>query len=192
MSEDVTQTWRPVVYKVWYELGGFLDTRVDPILGQPEILAGMGPFEAVADAVAVARAQKVVLGLLKSKLEAEPALAHRFVAQPGWPWLAKLVAAIRLRELAGARIVQRGGRAQASFDCTELVRTYHGRAILRSLGFERRRILTKAELAKLEEACAQIKLTLPRIVEPTTTERFFAAGGDGGEAAGDDAPDEGP
>lgn len=197
-SEDVAQTWKPVVYRVWYELAGFLDDRRDPILSQLEILAGMGPFEPVADAVAVARAQKIVLGLLKSKLEADPALAHRFVAQPGWPWLAKLVALIRLKELAGARIVQRGARAQASFDCTELVRTHHGKALMRSLGFERRKILTKAELAKLEEACAQIKLTLPRIIEPTTTERFFsadagsgdAADGDSADAAGGDSADE--
>lgn len=188
-EEDVKLTWRPVVYDVWYELHGFVVDRYDPILTQHEIILGMGAFEAVAQAVAVARAQKVVLSLLKSKLDAEPALAHRFVAQPGWPWLAKLIAIVRLKELAGVRIVQRGARASGTFDCTELVRTYHGKALMRSLGFERRRILSKNELEKLEAACAQIKLTLPRVVEPTTTERFFASSS---EEADEPAPDAAP
>ena len=178
-TAELDRTWRSPVYRVWYELHGFVDDGLrDPVLTQHEILAGMGPFEEVADAVATARAQKVVLGLLKARLEAEPPIAHRFVAQPGWPWLAKLIAAVRLKELASARIVQRGARGRASYDCTELVRTYHGKSLMRSLGFERRRVLGKDDLAKLEEACARIKLTLPRVVEPTTTERFFS-GDDG-------------
>ncbi len=182
----VDLAWRSVAYRVWYELHGFVDERRDQLLTQDEVRAGMGPPEAVPEAVATGRAQKVVLTVLRARLEAEPSLAHRFVAQPGWPWLAKLVAAIRLRELASAKIVQRGARSRASFDVTGLVRTYHGKALLKSLGFERRKVLDKDELATLESACAKIKLTLPRVVEPTTTERFFS-----GEASTPDAGDAG-
>lgn len=166
--------WQSAAYRVWYELHGFVDERRDQVVTQHEVRAGMGAPEDVPEAVATGRAQKVVLGLLRARLETEPSLAHRFVAQPGWPWLAKLVAAIRLKELASAKIVQRGARARASFDVSGLARTYHGKALLKSLGFDRRKILEKDELAKLEDACAKIKLTLPRVVEPTTTERFFA------------------
>lgn len=185
MSDDTSQpsprdaaaielAWQSAAYRVWYELHGFVDERRDQVVTQHEVRAGMGAPEDVPEAVATGRAQKVVLGLLRARLETEPSLAHRFVAQPGWPWLAKLIAAIRLKELASAKIVQRGARARASFDVSGLARTYHGKALLKSLGFDRRKILEKDELAKLEDACAKIKLTLPRVVEPTTTERFFA------------------
>lgn len=175
--------WQSASYKVWYELHGFVTDRHDQVVTQHELRAGMGPAEDVPEAVATGRAQKIVLGLLRARLEAEPAIAHQFVAQPGWPWLAKLIAAIRLRELASAKIVQRGARARASFDVSGLARTYHGKALLRSLGFERRKVLEKDELAKLEDACAKIKLTLPRVVEPTTTERFFSGEGSSTESS---------
>ncbi|MFO0715150.1 MAG: hypothetical protein U0353_35260 [Sandaracinus sp.] len=181
----IALAWQSAAYRVWYELHGFVDERRDQVVTQHELRAGMGPAEDVPEAVAIGRAQKVVLGVLRARLESEPSLAHRFVAQPGWPWLAKLVAAIRLRELASAKIVQRGARARASFDVSGLARTYHGKALLKSLGFERRKVLEKDELAKLEAACAKIKLTLPRVVEPTTTERFFS----GEPAASDTSSD---
>jgi hypothetical protein len=166
----VSDAWQALIGKTHQELSALVDG--DPPITMVELGAAMGAPEDVPEAVIAARAQKALLGLLKSRLEATPSLARVFVAPPSWPWLAKLLAIVRIKELAAARVVLRGKRG---YDVTELAATHHGKRLLDGLGFGRRRMLDKSELAQLEQACNEVKLTLPRVIEPTTTERFFAS-----------------
>ena len=62
------------------------------------------------------------------------------------------------------------------YDVDELWRTFYGRHVLDGLGFaKRRKVLDGAEFDKVKDEFQKIKLTLPEAVEPTTTEKYFAA-----------------
>jgi hypothetical protein len=172
-------------YKGWRELVDEHDQAVRKHLHKPRgkwlevhlIVASLGKIDRTTPAAILeARAQKAYVVAVKTHLDAEPGDNQKFVDKITLGWLAKLVAATRLRELARVKIVKRGGSSGARFDISDLVATYYGRKILDGLGLERRRrALTTEEYAALEQACAKIKLTLPASVEPTTTELFFDA-----------------
>ena len=85
----------------------------------------------------------------------------------------QLLTAARIKELARAKIVKKGGRKQLRYDVADLAKTYFGKALLSEAGLARQKVLDKDELDKLTAACAKIKLTLPESTEPTTTEVFF-------------------
>ena len=59
------------------------------------------------------------------------------------------------------------------YDITGLSATYYGKRILRQIDLGRRRVVDSAELEVLRKACRKIKMDLPEVVEPTTTERYF-------------------
>jgi len=149
--------------------GGFLDLT--------PIVRGLGKFDRTTPATLLrARAQKAYVLAIKARLDLEPGFAQKFVDKVGLAWLAKLVAATRLRELARVKIVKRGGSGGARYDISDLTATYYGRKILAGLDHDRRRrSLDASEFELLVKACAKIKLTLPETVEPTTTELFFDA-----------------
>ena len=125
----------------------------------PEVLDGM--------------VQKALVVLLKHKLDADPAVNQQFVAATRVPLWNQLLTAARIKELARARIVKKGGRKQLRYDVADLAKTFFGKALLAEAGLARQKVLDKDELGKLEAACAKIKLTLPQTTEPTTTEAFF-------------------
>ena len=117
--------------------------------------------------------QKAVLIMLKSRLDADPSLNLRFQQQVKNPLLQQLLTAARVKELAKARIVKKGGAKKLRYDVSDLAATFYGKQLIKSAGLDRQKVLDKDELAKLQEACAKVKLVLPETVEPTTTERFF-------------------
>ena len=125
----------------------------------PEILDGM--------------VQKALVVLLKQKLDADPAVNQQFVAATKVPLWNQLLLAARIKELARARIVKKGGRKQLRYDVADLAKTFFGKALLADAGLARQKVLDKDELERLHAACAKIKLTLPQTTEPTTTEAFF-------------------
>jgi hypothetical protein len=131
------------------------------------------PDEAPSPEVLDGMVQKALVVLLKQKLDIEPSLNQRFVAATKVPLWNQLLTAARIKELARARIVKKGGRKQLRYDVADLAKTYFGKALLDEVGLARQKVLDKDELGKLEAACAKIKLTLPQTIEPTTTELFF-------------------
>ena len=118
--------------------------------------------------------QKAVLILLKQRLDADPQLNLRFQPQVKNPVMQQLLTASRVKELAKARIVKKGGAKKLRYDISDLAATFYGKQLIKSAGLDRQKVLDKEELDKLVEACAKVKLVLPETVEPTTTERFFA------------------
>ena len=136
-----------------------LDHAVPAEAPSPEILDGM--------------VQKAVVVLLKHKLDADPAINQRFVPATKVPLWNQLLTAARIKELARARIVKKGGRKQLRYDVADLANTFFGKALLADAGLARQKVLDKDELARLQAACAKVKLTLPETTEPTTTEAFF-------------------
>lgn len=172
-------------WKGWTELIGEQDQLVRQHLHKPrgkfletsEIVRSLGKLDRTTPApILEARAQKAYVLGVKSLLDGDPTENQKFVDKITLGWLAKLVAATRLRELARVKIVKRGGSGGARYDISDLSATYYGRKILDGLSHDRRRrSLTIEEFAELEKACAKIKLKLPESVEPTTTELFFDA-----------------
>jgi len=136
-----------------------LDTAVPEEAPSPEIFDGL--------------VQKALVGLLKQKLDADPSINQRFAAATKVPLWNQLLTAARIKELARARIVKKGGRKQLRYDVADLAKTFFGKALLGEAGLARQKVLDADELAKLKAACTKIKLTLPESVEPTTTEIFF-------------------
>ncbi|MCA9579238.1 MAG: hypothetical protein KC668_27610, partial [Myxococcales bacterium] len=149
--------------------GRFLDTA--------EVVRNLGKLDpSLPEPILEARAQKAYLAAVKALLQEDPSENQKFVDKITLGWLAQLVAATRLRELARVKIIKRGGAGGARYDISDLAATFYGQKILASLDHDRRRrSLTGEEFAALEQACAKIKLTLPATVEPTTTELFFDA-----------------
>lgn len=131
------------------------------------------PDEAPSKEILDAMVQKALVVLLKGKLDAEPAINQRFVAATKIPLWNQLLTAARIKELARARIVKKGGRKQLRYDVADLGKTFFGKHLLTEAGLVRQKVLDKEELEKLQAACAKIKLTLPETIEPTTTEMFF-------------------
>ncbi|MBA3539235.1 MAG: hypothetical protein H0T79_06375 [Deltaproteobacteria bacterium] len=136
-----------------------LDKAVPETAASPEILDG--------------QVQKALVLLLKQKLDADPAINQRFLQTTKVPLWNQLLAAARIKELARARIVKKGGRKQLRYDVADLAKTFFGKALLTEAGLVRQKVLDKDELAQLQAACAKVKLTLPETIEPTTTEIFF-------------------
>ena len=143
----------------------------------PEVLSRFEIAHSVPDDTALELVdgllQKGVIGLFKQKLDEAPSLNQRFPAQVKNPLMQQLLVAARIKELAKARIVKKGGRKQLRYDVSELAGTFYGKQLIKSAGLDRQRVLDKDELDKLVEACAKVKLVLPEAIEPTTTERFF-------------------
>jgi hypothetical protein len=131
------------------------------------------PEEAPSDEIFDGLTQKALAGLLKQKLDAEPALNQRFKATTPVALWNQLLMGARVKELARAKIVKKGGRKQLRYDVADLAKTFFGKVLLSDAGLQRQKVLDKEELAKLQKSCAKVKLTLPESVEPTTTERFF-------------------
>jgi hypothetical protein len=145
------------------------------VLTKDEVDARVEPDED-EDPVLDARIQKVLLTLLKEKLDTDPDLNQRFKASTDWKVLNQLLTLARVKELTRVRIVKKGrSSGGAGFDVDELSRTYYGRQILDGLGFtKRRKTLDKTEFEKVKAEFQKIKLALPEAVEPTTTEKYFA------------------
>jgi hypothetical protein len=136
-----------------------LDKAVPEEAPSPEILDGL--------------VQKALVVLLKQKLDADPSINQQFVAATKVPLWNQLLAAARIKELARARIVKKGGRKQLRYDVADLAKTFFGKALLGEAKLARQKVLDKDELERLQAACSKVKLTLPETVEPTTTEVFF-------------------
>ena len=117
--------------------------------------------------------QKALVVALKAKLDADPALNQKFGPTVKNALVQQLLVAARVKELAKARIVKKGGAKKLRYDVGELAQTFYGKQILESVGLKRQRVLDKDEIEKLVAACAKVKLTLPEAVEPTTTGVFF-------------------
>jgi hypothetical protein len=172
-------------WKGWTDLIQAQDSLVRQHLHKPrgkfletaEIVRGLGKLDRTTPApILEARAQKAYVLAVKAMLDADPLENQKFLDKITLGWLAKLVAATRLRELARVKIVKRGGSGGARYDISDLSATFYGHKILEGLSHDRRRrSLTIEEFAELEKACAKIKLKLPESVEPTTTELFFDA-----------------
>jgi hypothetical protein len=154
-------------------LNGFVERGT--FLAQTEVDARVKPGEE-EEAVLDARIQKVLLTLVKEKLDAEPRLNQRFKASTDWKILNQLLTLARVKELTRVRIVKKGRTSGgAGFDVDDLSRTYYGRQVLDGLGFtKRRKMLDKAEFERVKAEFQKIKLSLPEAVEPTTTEKYFA------------------
>ena len=131
------------------------------------------PNEAPSAEVFDGLAQKALVVLLKQKLDADPSLNQRFKATTKVPLWNQLLTGARVKELARARIVKKGGRKQLRYDVADLAKTFFGKVLLTDAGLRRQTVLDKDELEKLQQACAKVKLVLPESVEPTTTEVFF-------------------
>ena len=117
--------------------------------------------------------QKALVLLLKQKLDADPSLNQRFKPVTKVPLWNQVLTGARVKELARAKIVKKGGRKQLRYDVADLAKTFFGKALLADAGLERQKVLDKPELERLQQACAKVKLTLPETIEPTTTELFF-------------------
>lgn len=118
--------------------------------------------------------EKAILQMIQQRLRKDPAHNQMFIDDIDWPPLAKLLAIVRLKELSEVKIVKKGGRGTGlRYDITGLSATYYGKKILKQIDFGRRRVVDTAELEVLRKACRKIKMELPEVVEPTTTERYF-------------------
>lgn len=131
------------------------------------------PEEAPSADVLDGLCQKALVVLLKQKLDADPSLNQRFKQQTPVPLWNQLLAAARVKELASARIVKKGGKKQLRYDVGDLAKTFFGKALLEDAGLKRQKVLDKDELEALKKSCAKVKLVLPESVEPTATEVFF-------------------
>ena len=121
------------------------------------------------------RVEKEILGRTKKLLQEHPERNLDFEEKTDWKALNQILTVFRLKELSQVKITKKGGRGKGlRFDATELSRTFFGKKILKGLGLTRRRVLQADELEKVKQDCARLKLTLPEIVEPTTTEKFFS------------------
>ena len=119
--------------------------------------------------------EKKILTGVKTALTNDIAVNKWFVAKTNWKPLDQLLTLFRLKELKSAGITRRGGRGKGkTFDVSTLAATFFGKQILNGLEMGRRRSLNQEELDLLKAECAKLKLTLPEIIEPTTTERYFA------------------
>lgn len=136
-------------------------------------LARLVPEEAPTPEILDGLVQKALIGLLKQKLDADPSLNQRFAPQTKVPLWNQLLLGARVKELARAKIVKKGGAKKLRYDVADLSKTFFGKALLGEAGLARQTVLDGDELARLEAACAKIKLTLPQSIEPTTTEMFF-------------------
>jgi hypothetical protein len=128
------------------------------------------------DSVLDARIQKVLLTIVKERLDSKPEENQRFKPTTDWKILNQLLTIARLKELSRVKIVKKGrSSGGAGFYIEELAKTHYGAQILRSLGFgKQKRVLDKDEFEKVKAEFAKIKLALPEAVEPTTTEKYFA------------------
>lgn len=131
------------------------------------------PDESPSAEVLDAHCQKALAQLLKAKLDADPALNQRFKPTTPVPLWNQLLTAARVKELAAARIVKKGGRKQLRYDVGDLAKTFFGRALLEDAGLKRQKVLDKDELEALKKSCEKVNLVLPESVEPTSTEIFF-------------------
>jgi hypothetical protein len=121
------------------------------------------------------RIQKVLLTIVKERLDSKPEENQRFKPTTDWKILNQLLTIARLKELSRVKIVKKGTSSGAGFYVDELAKTHYGRQVLSSLGFGKtKRKLDKDEYEKLKAEFAKIKLALPEAVEPTTTEKYFA------------------
>ncbi|MEO1267822.1 MAG: hypothetical protein AAFX99_06965 [Myxococcota bacterium] len=143
-------------------------------LQESDLLALTGDLSTLPGPVADARAQKAAVVWVKRTLDKEPSHNRWWRSKTNIGWLDKLLTVARLKELANTRIVKVGKKSGLRYDIAGLGQTFYGRKILKGLGFSRQRTrATKEEFARIQQACAKIKLRLPETVEPTTTERFF-------------------
>ncbi len=146
------------------------------IFFEEDILDSLGDIEKDAPTqIKEARIQKALMQEIKSRLDKDLAFNQEFRDKTDWNWLNRMLTAARVKELASVRIVVKGRRSGMGFDITELVRSYYGRQILQGLNFNvsRRRVVTREEFESIQAACAKIKLKLPEVIQPTTTEQFF-------------------
>jgi hypothetical protein len=129
-----------------------------------------------ADSILDARIQKVLLTIVKERLDSKPEENQRFKATTDWKILNQLLTIARLKELSRVKIVKKGrSSGGAGFYIEELAKTHYGRQILAGLGFgKQKRVLDKDEFEKVKGEFAKIKLALPEAVEPTATEKYFA------------------
>ena len=146
--------------------------RYPQVVSKHEI-AALVPDDAATAELMDGFVQKALLTVMKQKLDADPLLNRSFQAQVKNPLLQQLLVGARIKELAKARIVKKGGKKQLRYDVSDLAQTFYGQQLLESVGLKRQRVLDKDELEKLLAACEKVKLKLPEAIEPTTTERFF-------------------
>lgn len=163
-----------VVKKYFQQYTAALVERRPEVIAYFELDKAVPPEDtALAPEILDGMVQKALVVLLKQKLDADPAVNQQFVAATKVPLWNQLLTAARIKELARARIVKKGGRKQLRYDVADLAKTFFGKALLADAGLARQKVLDKDELDKLQAACAKIKLTLPQTTEPTTTEAFF-------------------
>ncbi|MEZ4370348.1 MAG: hypothetical protein R3B07_05965 [Polyangiaceae bacterium] len=145
-----------------------------PLLEESEIRAKLGSVRGLDATLLQARVEKAAMTALTTKLESEPLTLNRFVDKPPLKWVAAVVTRARLLELSRVHIVRRASRVSKGYDISELAGSYYGRQVLGKLSFSnRRRVVDADEMATIKQAFAGIKLTLPEVVERTTTEKFF-------------------
>jgi hypothetical protein len=140
-----------------------------------EMEARVEPSEDV-DSVLDARIQKVLLTVVKERLDSQQELNQRFKPTTDWKILNQLLTIARLKELSRVKIVKKGrSSGGAGFYIEELTKTHYGAQILRALGFgKQKKVLDKDDFEKVKAEFAKIKLALPEAVEPTATEKYFA------------------
>ncbi len=168
--------YTPVAKKLIETLNSFTHKEYwNYMFATEDLLNATGDIDENESALIEARLQKGLLLLVKSKLDKDIALNQEFKDKTDWNWLNRLLTAARLKELASVKITVKGRRAGMGYEIVELVRSYYGRSILKSLNFNvsRRKVVTKEEFKTIQEACAKIKLKLPEVIQPTTTELFF-------------------
>lgn len=161
-----------VIAKHWEGFAGALVEKRPEIITRFELDHAV-PAESPSAAILDGQVQKALVILLKQKLDADPSINQRFAATTKVPLWNQLLASARIKELARAHIVKKGGRKQLRYDVADLAKTYFGKALLTEAGLARQKVLDGDELAKLQAACAKVKLALPETTEPTTTEMFF-------------------
>lgn len=160
----------------WVErIQGVAAQRRPWLLKVDQLTALMGPCDGLEGSLLEARAQKAALLFVKQQLSGNLAYNLKFRAKTGIGWLDRLLTAARLKELSRVKIVKAGKSSGLRYNISELSSSWYGQKILEGLSFSRRRTsVTRDEFERIQQACAAIKLTLPEVVEPTTTERFFA------------------
>lgn len=93
-----------------------------------------------------------------------------------WEPMKKLVTAVRVNELKEVKVMRRKGKYQVR----QLKSTYFGKMIFQELEeLESKSSLKEIEYNKVKLVCKKLNLSLPEVIEPTTTELFF--GDDEGE-----------
>lgn len=146
------------------------------------LLTEMGSIEGLEPKLLEVRFEKFLLTRIKQLLESNVAFNSQFKEITGWAILDQMLTITRLKEIAAVKIVKKGGRgAGLRYDVSSLLHTYFGKKILHGLSMQRRRVATKDELESIRAACSKIKLTLPEVIEPTTTEQFFSAASESDE-----------